>query len=188
MGSCSDSAFSTIHPGGGGGDSAGSRLPTTPPPLRGPQANSYCQRCWPGEYMGAKGAQWSTSTRTTCVYILNAWSADRNTVIPPDSSYKKSGGRGAEGKGGDDPQASAPATDCPPPPVPPPPPPSLTPSVCRGRPRTRGNRGGPRPRRGAAGGHRTAAGRRGTPGPPPAAHPRRRRPGPRPGPLVPTRC
>ena len=50
---------------GGGGDSAGPRMPTTPPPQRGLRPTVSCQRYEPKELMGAKGAQLYTSTKST---------------------------------------------------------------------------------------------------------------------------
>ena len=43
---------------GGGGDSAGARMPTNPP-QRAPRPTISCQRYRPKESMGTKGARWS---------------------------------------------------------------------------------------------------------------------------------
>ena len=53
--------------GPGGGDSAGPRTPTTPPPPRGLRPTVSCQRYEPKEPTGAEGAQWGyVATLPTC--------------------------------------------------------------------------------------------------------------------------
>ena len=60
---------------GGGGDSAGPRMPTTPnhqglvptphPPHGASGQQSVVKKYQPQESMGTEGARWSTNTRTT---------------------------------------------------------------------------------------------------------------------------